>query len=65
MPDESALGAAVRLTIAMEAAAASGGHPWRSTEIIELMTAARLGSGREVARTWSAPVRMYAAQRSS
>jgi hypothetical protein len=38
----------------------SGGHPWSPEEIVDLMTSAGFGEAREVARTWAAPVRLFA-----
>ncbi|MGZ4701302.1 MAG: methyltransferase domain-containing protein [Ilumatobacteraceae bacterium] len=41
----------------------SGGHPWLPEELIALLGAHGLGDAHEVRRTWAAPVRLYAAQR--
>jgi SAM-dependent methyltransferase len=41
----------------------SGGHPWSPEEIVDLITSAGFGEAREVARTWAAPVRLYAGRR--
>ena len=41
----------------------SGGHPWESSELVELLSAHDLADAHEVRRTWVAPVRLYAAQR--
>jgi SAM-dependent methyltransferase len=43
----------------------SGGHPWKSSELIELIATHGLLEAHEVPRTWSAPVRLYAGQRVS
>lgn len=43
----------------------SGGHPWESAEVVDLLAAAGLDAAHEVPRTWTAPVRLYAAQRVS
>jgi SAM-dependent methyltransferase len=41
----------------------SGGHPWKSSELIALIAAHGLADAHEVTRTWSAPVRLYAGRR--
>jgi hypothetical protein len=41
----------------------SGGYPWRGDELLPLLTGAGLTDAAEVPRTWSAPVRLYAARR--
>lgn len=41
----------------------SGGYPWRGEELLGLLRAADLEGATEVPRTWSAPVRLYAARR--
>ncbi len=41
----------------------SGGHPWQAAELIELLTAHDLVDPHEVPRTWTAPVRLFAARR--
>lgn len=41
----------------------SGGHPWRPEEITEMLLTAGLVDAQEVPRSWSAPVRLYAARR--
>lgn len=41
----------------------SGGHPWSADEIVSMLGAAGLTDPCEVPRTWSAPVRLYAARR--
>ncbi|MGZ4762463.1 MAG: methyltransferase domain-containing protein [Ilumatobacteraceae bacterium] len=41
----------------------SGGHPWLPEELIALLGAHGLVDAQEVARTWAAPVRLYAARR--
>ena len=41
----------------------SGGHPWHGGELIELLTAHGLTDAQEVARTWSAPVSLFAGRR--
>ncbi len=41
----------------------SGGYPWRGEELLAELRAAGLGEVTEVPRTWSAPVRLYAARR--
>jgi SAM-dependent methyltransferase len=38
----------------------SGGHPWQSGELIELIEAQGLRESHEVPRTWAAPVRLFA-----
>ncbi|MEA3185615.1 MAG: hypothetical protein QOJ74_2092 [Ilumatobacteraceae bacterium] len=38
----------------------SGGHPWQSSELIELIEAHGLLAVHEVPRTWAAPVRLFA-----
>ena len=41
----------------------SGGRPWRPDEITDMLSATGLADAREIPREWSAPVRLYAAQR--
>lgn len=41
----------------------SGGYPWRGEELLGLLRDAGLAEETEVPRTWSAPVRLYAARR--
>jgi hypothetical protein len=41
----------------------SGGHPWRADELAAAMTAAGFDDVGEVARTWAAPVRLFAGRR--
>lgn len=41
----------------------SGGHPWQPPELVELLSAHGLDDAQEVPRTWTAPVRLYAARR--
>ena len=41
----------------------SGGRPWRSDEVTALLSAAGLAESQEVARTWPAPLRLYAGRR--
>jgi SAM-dependent methyltransferase len=41
----------------------SGGHPWESSELVELLSNHDLADAHEVPRTWVAPVRLYAARR--
>ena len=41
----------------------SGGHPWQSDELVELLAASDLSDAHEVPRIWTAPVRLYAARR--
>ena len=41
----------------------SGGHPWQPDELVELLSAHGLLDAQEVPRTWTAPVRLYAARR--
>jgi SAM-dependent methyltransferase len=41
----------------------SGGHPWETAELVELLSAHDLAHAHEVPRTWAAPVRLWAAQR--
>jgi SAM-dependent methyltransferase len=41
----------------------SGGYPWRGEELLDALRAAGLNEATEVPRTWSAPVRLYAARR--
>ncbi|HEX2784083.1 MAG TPA: class I SAM-dependent methyltransferase [Ilumatobacteraceae bacterium] len=43
----------------------SGRHPWKASELIELIGAHGLLDAHEVPRTWSAPVRLYAGRRVS
>jgi SAM-dependent methyltransferase len=37
----------------------SGGHPWRPTELCDLLTAAGYEEARRLERTWAAPVELY------
>ena len=41
----------------------SGGRPWRSDEVAELLGSAGLVDPQEVTRTWPAPLRLYAGRR--
>jgi 2-polyprenyl-3-methyl-5-hydroxy-6-metoxy-1,4-benzoquinol methylase len=41
----------------------SGGHPWQANEIVGLLHAHGLADAQEVPRTWTAPLRLYAARR--
>ena len=43
----------------------SGGHPWKSSQLIDLLTAHGLLEAHEVPRTWAAPVRLFAGQRAN
>ena len=40
----------------------SGGHPWTPAEIVGLLADAGLSGAQEIPRSWTAPVRLYAAQ---
>ena len=57
-PDDRLSGLLVDLRIVR-----SGGHPWQADELVGAMTAAGFGDVREVARTWAAPVRLFAGRR--
>lgn len=41
----------------------SGGHPWRSDEITEMLSTAGFVAVQEIPRSWPAPVRLWAGQR--
>ena len=41
----------------------SGGHPWRTDAVVELLTQHGLIDAREVPRTWPSPIRLYAGRR--
>ena len=41
----------------------SGGRPWRSDEVAELLASAGLVESQEVTRTWPAPLRLYGGRR--
>jgi SAM-dependent methyltransferase len=41
----------------------SGGHPWRSDELVAEIASHGLADAHEVERTWTAPVRLYAGRR--
>lgn len=41
----------------------SGGYPWRGEELLGLLRVSGLEGATEVPRTWTAPVRLYAARR--
>jgi len=41
----------------------SGGYPWRPDELVETIAAHGFTGAREVPRTWTAPVRLYAGRR--
>jgi 2-polyprenyl-3-methyl-5-hydroxy-6-metoxy-1,4-benzoquinol methylase len=41
----------------------SGGHPWQSAELLDLLRDAGLEEVTEVPRSWAAPVRLYAGRR--
>jgi len=40
----------------------SGGHPWRSEEVADMLTAAGFVAAQEIPRSWAAPVRLWAGQ---
>lgn len=42
----------------------SGGHPWSAAEIVALLDGTGLTQAQEIPRSWAAPVRLYAGQRS-
>ena len=41
----------------------SGGHPWHAATLVELLGSHGLADPHEVPRTWTAPVRLFAARR--
>ncbi len=43
----------------------AGGHPWDGADLVEEISSHGLQDAHEVARTWTAPVRLYAARRPS